>query len=70
MKADLKFCIIKLDLYVVFMEKSFILIASFRFLSTLQMFNWSVFSSKGTGLLYVVKDIMRQDKYKKVLERG
>nr|CAH7750864.1 unnamed protein product [Callosobruchus chinensis] len=31
---------------------------------------WSVISGKGTGRLYVVKGIMRQDQYKEVLQNG
>ncbi|GFU13953.1 uncharacterized protein TNCV_941151 [Trichonephila clavipes] len=64
MKAHLKFCRTKLSLCVVVVEKSFILTVK----HPTKIMIWSVISGKGTGCLYVVKGMMRQDQYTDVLQ--
>ncbi|GFV40664.1 transposable element Tcb2 transposase [Trichonephila clavipes] len=62
MKTQLKFCRTKLSLCVFVVEKSFILTVK----HPAKIMLWSVISVKGTGRLYVVKGMMRQDQYKDV----
>ncbi|GFW34743.1 hypothetical protein TNCV_953711 [Trichonephila clavipes] len=68
MKAHLKFCRTKLNLCVVVVEKSFILTVVQTVKHPRKIMIWSVISVKGTGRLYVVKCMMRQEKYKDVLQ--
>ncbi|GFV09721.1 uncharacterized protein TNCV_2597761 [Trichonephila clavipes] len=67
-KAHLKFSGTKLSLSVLVVEKSFILTALFRLKHPTKIMIWSVIFGKGTGRLYVVKGMMRQDQYKDVLQ--
>ncbi|GFX40894.1 transposable element Tcb2 transposase [Trichonephila clavipes] len=69
MKANLKFCRTKLSLCVVVVEKKFhsdCVVQTVKHPTKIMI--WSVISGKGTGRLYVVKGMMRQDQYTDVLQ--